>query len=214
MRPTTIALCLPLALTSACATLSRPQIADATTSQAAEAPVGWRAIARPEDQQRIAAIDARFDVARADLPRRLQPRGAADKRLLDPQAAQPLPALTPGGYQCRRIRLGGRTRITHFKPDTCYVKLEQGDRLSYTTQSGTMMPGGWLYPDGDDRLVLLATNRPAGMKAAPAYGIDAGKDLVGVIERIGPMRWRLTLPQDGELDIWELTPWPAQQLDD
>jgi len=214
MRPTIVALCLSAALTGGCSTLSRPHVAEVAVSAPAKPVTGWRAIARPEDQQRIAAIDARFDTARAGLPSRLQPRDAADKQLLDPQAAQPLPALTPGGYQCRRVRLGGRTKITRFKPDTCYVKLEDGGRLSYTTQSGAMMPGGWLYPDGADRLVLLATNRPAGTKAAPAYGDDAAKDLVGVIERIGPMRWRLTLPRTDEIDIWELKPWPAQQLDD
>jgi len=37
---------------------------------------------------------------------------------------------------------------------------------------------------------------------------------VGVIERIGPFRWRLVLPWRGErpgLDIYELTPVPLEQ---
>jgi len=214
MRPTIMILCLSAALTGGCSTLSRPHVAEPLASEPAEADTGWRSIARPEDQQRIAAIDSRLQAALADLPRRLQPRDAADKQLLDPKAARPLPALTPGGYQCRRIRLGGRTKLTRFKPDTCYVKLEDGDRLSYTTLSGGLMPGGWLYPDGDERVVLLATDRPASAKAAPAYGVGGGQNLAGVVERLGPMRWRLTIPRADELDIWELKPWPTQKLED
>ncbi|HEU4961481.1 MAG TPA: DUF4893 domain-containing protein [Sphingomonas sp.] len=214
MRPTIIALCLSAALTGGCSTLSRPPVVDTIALEMPEASTGWRSIARPEDQQRIDAIDARFQAALADLPRRLKPREAADKQLLDPHAAQPLPALTPGGYQCRRIRLGGRAKLTRFKADTCYVSLEEGDRLSYTTQTGAMTPGGWLYPDGDRRVVLLATDRPAAAKIAPAYGIDARRDLAGVVERLGPMRWRLTISRANELDIWELKPWPQQQLED
>jgi len=214
MRPTMIALCLSAALTSGCSTLSRPHVVEVVAPQPVETDTGWRAIARPEDQQRIDAIDARFEAALADLPRRLQPRDAADKQLLDPKAARPLPALTPGGYQCRRLRLGGHAKLTRFKADTCYIKLEGEDRLSYTTLSGPLMPGGWLYPDGNNRLILLATDRPASAKAAPAYGTGAGQDLAGVVERLGPMRWRLTIPRAGEFDIWELKPWPTQKLED
>jgi hypothetical protein len=214
MRPTIAVLCLSAVLTGGCSTLARPHLAEPIASEPVQTETGWRSIAQPDDQQRIAAIDARFQAALADLPRRLRPRDAADKQLLDPKVARPMPALTPGGYQCRRIRLGGRAKLTRFKPDTCYVKLEDGDRLSYTTLSGALMPGGWLYPDGDDRLVLLATDRPANTRAAPAYGTGAGQDLAGVVERLGPMRWRLTIPRADEFDIWELKPWPTQKLED
>ena len=214
MRPTIAALCLPIVLVGGCSTLSPRHVAEAGSSVTTSPVTGWRAIALPADQQRIDTIAARFQAALADLPARLQPRNAADKQLLDPQAARPLPALTPGGYQCRRIRLGGRATLTRFKPDTCYVKLETGNRLSYTTLSGAMMPGGWIYPGEGDRLILLATDRPAGVTAAPAYGLDGRQDLAGVIERIGPMRWRLTIARADEIDIWELKPWPTQKLND
>jgi hypothetical protein len=215
MRPTMLALCLPLASLAGCAALSPDRVhADAS---AAREPVdegsAWRGIARPADQQRIDTIDAQWASALSALPARLRPRTAADRQLLDPQAARALPAIPPGGYQCRRVRLGGRARLTRFKPDTCYVKLD-GDRLSFTAQTGSLMPGGWLYPDGDRRVVLLATDRPAKVSVAPPYGVDADRDLAGLIERIGPLRWRLTIPRAASLDIWELKPWPEQGTDD
>lgn len=217
MRPSTIALCLSLFATGGCAILRAPSpplgtsvtIEPETPSDGAE----WRTIARAADQQRIDAIDARWHAAIAALPHSLQPRTAADRQLLDPEAARPLVALPPGGYECRRIRLGGRAKLTRFKPDTCYVKLD-GNKLSYTTQTGRLMPGGWLYPDSDTRQVLLATDRPTGVQVAPAYGVEATRDLIGVIERLGPLRWRLTIPRDDELDVWEITPWPKQKLED
>lgn len=214
MRPTIVALCLPLAVIGACSTVRQPRVVATVSSEPAETGSEWRAIARPADQQRIDTIDARFQAALADLPRRLKPRSDADRQLLDPHAGRPLPMLTPGGYECSRIRLGGRAKLTRFKPDTCYVKIEASGRLSYTTQSGALMPGGYLYPDGDRRLILIATDRPTGARSAPAYGVNAARDLVGAVERLGPMRWRLTIPRADEVDVWELKPWPKQQLED
>lgn len=215
MRPMMLGLCLPLALAGACSTLSSPKLqqAEPAAVDVVKDNAAWRTIARAPDQQRVDDIDTEWGGALSALPARLKPKTASDQRLLDPQAARPLPAMPPGGYQCRRIRLGGRTKLTRFKPDTCYVKLD-GDRVSFTVQSGALMPGGWLYPDGDRRVILLATDRPASVRAAPAYGLDADRDLVGVIERIGPLRWRLTVPRAQTMEIWDLKPWPEQAIDD
>ena len=42
-----------------------------------------------------------------------------------------------------------------------------------------------------------------------AYGEDKSRDMAGVLERIGPMRWRLAIPyprSGARLDVYELTP--------
>ena len=46
-----------------------------------------------------------------------------------------------------------------------------------------------------------------------AYGEDPGRDMAGVMERIGPLRFRLVVPRPSTgsiLEVLELTPAPIQ----
>lgn len=169
---------------------------------------GWRDTATQEDTARIDGLPGQWSRAISGVPTRMRSRVAAEGRLLEPGAALEAPTLTPGSYHCRLIRLGGRRGVASYAPDFCYIE-NSGGKLSFTKQTGQNLPGGWLFADGDKRLVFLGTRRPPTAVAAPPYGEEATRDVAGVIERVAPFRWRMVLPKaggDGDLDIYELTP--------
>ena len=177
---------------------------------AAPAPTGWRALATPMDQQRLALVPWLWAHALASVPGRLRGKVRAEGALLDPAAALALPAPPPGPYRCRLLRLGGRPGFQTFAPDFCYV---EGDatKLSFTKQTGSALPGGWIHPDTERRLVFLGALPLRGEKDVPLYGTHPAQDVSGVVERVSPFRWRLVLPhagRDAMLDLYELVPVP------
>ena len=178
---------------------------------AAEEPA-WMGIATPADQLRIAQLHARFVAAHAAVPRSRSKMLAAEAALVDPTAAQVLPQLPPGPYYCRLIRFGGSARLASFKPDFCYVNVEEKG-LSFTKQTGTNLPEGWILPDGDTRQIFLGTFRREGEPGGKRYGDDPASDIAGIVERVSPFRWRLILTRAGggaTLDLYELVPVPPQ----
>ena len=51
--------------------------------------------------------------------------------------------------------------------------------------------------------------RAAGETGGRAYGADPTRDLVGLVTRVAPFRWRLVLAHAGrgaDLDLYELVP--------
>jgi hypothetical protein len=59
------------------------------------------------------------------------------------------------------------------------------------------------------RQVLLGSLVLGDEQRAMQYGQDETRDVAGFIERIGPDRWRLVMPQphfESQLDIMELVP--------
>lgn len=175
-----------------------------------EAPHGpeWQSIATPADQALIAALDANWTTARAALKGRAARRMASEGALLDPRAALVLPAMSPGPYRCRLVRIGGRRGYATYAPDFCYVD-GNGKGVSLTKQTGDNLPGGWLHADSDRRLVFLGSLRDRGENAAPPYGGTPARDIAGVVERVGPFRWRLVLTKARKgalLDVYELVP--------
>jgi hypothetical protein len=206
MRSVSMTLVLTLALTGCAATSHRPR------ASAASAPLvvnpGWTAAVTPPDKARLDTLADTWLRARAGVPRRLAAKLEAEGALVRPDAALDLPSLPPGPYYCRLVRLGGRLGLATFKPDFCIVD-GTTHKLSFTKQSGTSLPGGWLFPDTDKRQVFLGTFRPATSRAAPPYSKDPARDVAGVVERVGPFRWRLVLTRAGQgalLDVYELVP--------
>lgn len=204
---------LALAVTSCalggCASRTpRPVVTVETVAQ----PTGWRAIASVGDQQQIDALPATWARAIAAVPRRAQAKLRAETKLVEPAAALELPAPPPGPYRCRLVRFGGREGISTFPPDFCYV--DGGEKgVSFTKQTGANLPGGWLHPDTPTRQVFLGGLRAPDAKEAPGYGGDPPKNVVGVVERVSPFRWRLVLTRAGRgalLDVYELVPVPPE----
>jgi hypothetical protein len=136
--------------------------------------------------------------------------------LLDPDAALAGPAIPNGMYRCRLIKLGGQTGETRAylatPVFTCRVRQErQLQRLAKL--SGDQRYLGLIFPGDAIRNVFLGTLVLADERRALQYGQDEKRDVVGYVERIGPRRWRLVMPQphfESRLDVMELVPQEAR----
>ena len=134
-------------------------------------------------------------------------------KLLLPRSALPRPDPTPGSYNCRLIKLGSATPkgkpYETFKPFFCYVEVED-NLLTIVKQTGSQRPAGRLWEDDElTRLVFLGSLALGDESTPVGYGDDPKRDMAGVLERIGPFRWRLVIPwpqSTSKLDVFELTP--------
>ncbi len=201
MRRAASALALSAVVLGACATRPRPVVTVEPIVEAAE-PKEWEGLITPADRAKLATLPDLWRRARSAVPRRAAARLAAEGALVDPTVALDLPTPPPGPYHCRLVRFGGRVGITTFPPDFCYVETSGGG-LSFTKQTGSNLPQGWLHEDTPKREVFLGTTGPG------RYTDDPARDVVGVVERVSPFRWRLVLTRAGRgavLDLYELVP--------
>lgn len=183
--------------------------------EVAEPPAGegWHNAAREEGIVKVGALAAAWEEGLAAAREGFAAQIDAAGPLLRPGAGQPRAALPPGSYHCRVIRLGagnGRRAYTIYPAYFCHVGLEEDGLLAFTKQTGSERFGGYLYEDGDTRLIFLGATSASENEVAPAYGADAERDLVGVAERVGPMRYRIAFPRPRNgaiLDVLELVPY-------
>jgi hypothetical protein len=177
----------------------------------------WRRVATDADQKRIADLGLAWQEALSEARARHPRDVAAEGELLEARGALPRPAPTPGSYSCRLIKLGRvgsrGPAFARFKPFFCYVEVE-GELLTIVKQTGSERPAGRLWADDrEDRLIFLGSLALGNEDQPLAYGEDPKRDMAGVLERVGPFRWRLVIPwpqSNSKLDIFELTP-AAQQ---
>lgn len=195
---------------------------DAPPPATAAAPAGeedsWTRVVTPDDRDRLERLDAAWEEAlREASGQGFRRQVRAEGPLLDPDAGLARAAPAPGSYTCRVIKLGsgeaGARAYRAYKPFFCHVGVE-GELLSITKQTGSERPGGYLWESGqDDRLVFVGS-MALGDEAVPLpYGEDPARDMVGVFERVGPMRYRLAVPWPrgpSKLDVFELVPAPVQ----
>ena len=212
-------LVLGLTLLGACET--KPKLPPGVTpSVSVGAPLKsdvWMAVATAADKDRLARLGLAWQEALAEARRTNAADIRREGRLLTPRAALPRPAPTPGSYNCRLIKLGRTTAkgraFESFKPFFCYVEVED-ELLTIVKQTGSERPAGRLWEDDDPhRLVFLGSLALGGEDQPRAYGDDPKRDMAGVLERIGPFRWRLVIPwpqSSSKLDVFELTPVPNQ----
>ena len=173
----------------------------------------WMPIATAEDESRIARIGLAWQSALADARQRFAGEIRREGVLLDPDAALPRPAPTPGSYNCRLIKLGKATAkapaFERFKPFFCYVQVDE-DLLTIVKQTGSQRPAGRLWEDDrHERLIFLGSLGLGDEQQPLAYGDNPKRDMAGVLERIAPFRWRLVIPwpqSTSKLDVFELTP--------
>lgn len=175
--------------------------------------VAWREAAKPSDEKRlhdwrktfIAALDAaRKSGHSADIQR----EGA----LLDPDAALGPPPIPDGTYRCRIIKVGakgpGNLDYVAYPNFTCVVRSERSLQ-SFTKTGGSQRIVGLIFSGDAIRQVLLGTLVLGDEERAMQYGQDETRDIAGYVERIGPSRWRLVMPQphfESQLDVLELAP--------
>ena len=202
-----------LALTACSAVGSEPPPRAIVTAEPQTKADVWKGIATEADRTRIAGLADAWQKALADARKGHSRDVAAEGALVDPAAALPRPAPTPGSYYCRLIKLGKATEkapaFEKFKPFFCYVEVE-GDLLTIVKQTGSQRPAGRLWEDDNaDRLVFLGSLALGDEQQPLAYGEDPKRDMAGVLERIGPFRWRLVIPwpqSTSKLDVFELKP--------
>lgn len=174
----------------------------------------WMGIASAADVRRLANVTGAWaaglaDARKADFISAVKDEGT----LLRTGSGLARPAPTPGSYNCRLVRLGstgkGKPAFEKFKPFFCYVEVE-GNLLTIVKQTGSTRPAGRLWEDDDPTRLIFLGSLALGDEEAPlAYGENPKRDMAGILERIGPFRWRLVIPwpQDGaKLHVFELTP--------
>jgi Domain of unknown function (DUF4893) len=173
----------------------------------------WKHVATVDDQDRLARLGMAWQEALDDAKRTNAADVRREGRLLSPGSALPRPDPTPGSYNCRLIKLGkvgskGKA-LESFRPFFCYV--EVGDELlTIVKQTGSQRPAGRLWEDDDPNRLIFLGSLALGDETAPlAYRDDPKRNMAGVLERIGPFRWRLVIPwpqSTSKLDVFELTP--------
>ncbi|MBA3525686.1 MAG: DUF4893 domain-containing protein [Pseudomonadota bacterium] len=213
LRPA--ALIVVTALATGCTTSNIDAKRAAATVTAEPQPVSetWGRIATAADQTRINRVGLAWHQSLAEARPRHRRDIAAEGELLTPRAALPLPAPTPGSYNCRTIRIGKTPKtpvFEKFKPFFCYVQIGDDGRLAITKQTGSQRPAGRLWEDDDSTRMIFLGSLALGDEQEPvAYGDDPGRNVAGVFERIAPFRWRLVIPwpQNGaKIEVFELTP--------
>jgi hypothetical protein len=203
-------------VTVACAGLEPKKEPRPAASVVVEPPPkseAWTQIATAADESRIARVGLAWQSALADARKGFAAEIRKEGALLEPRAALPRPAPTPGSYNCRLIKLGKTTAravaFERFKPFFCYVQVED-ELLTIVKQTGSQRPAGRLWEDDKpDRLIFLGSLALGDEQQPLAYGDDPKRDMAGVFERIAPFRWRLVIPwpqSTSKLDVFELTP--------
>jgi hypothetical protein len=174
----------------------------------------WLSVASAEDADRLRRLPMAWSEALAEARTAANAGGfRAEGDLLRRDAGLARPAPTPGSYNCRVVRLGRTDRrsptFVRFKPFFCYVEVED-DLLTIVKQTGSERPAGRLWEDDvPTRLIFLGSVALGNEEQPKAYGDDPKRDMAGILERIGPMRWRLMIPfprSGAKLEISELTP--------
>jgi len=191
---------------------ARVEISNAPEAQ--RLPSDWKQVATTTDLDRIARTGAAWENGLNEA--RAHRHGSeidAEGPLLDPTSALARPALPPGTYRCRIVKLGfgpgkrGKSFQT-FKPFTCFVSVEDA-LLVFIKANGTDLPAGRLWDDSETRLVFLGAMAPRPGLPAPAYSTEPERDRSGVVERVGDFRWRLVIPwqsKDAKIEVMELLP--------
>jgi hypothetical protein len=172
----------------------------------------WREVASDDDETRLRDWRSTFVKAVAAANRTNAADIAKEGRLLEPDAALALQPLPNGMYRCRVIKLGakaeGNLNYVAYPAFTCRVRAEHSlQRL--TKLSGSQRYVGLLFPGDAIHQIFLGTLVLGDERRALQYGQDDTRDVAGFLERIGPNRWRLLMPEphfESQLDVMELVP--------
>jgi hypothetical protein len=201
-----VAAATSLLLLAACGARDRP-------AQAAPLLTNWRNIATEADRTRVRTWrDAWLQaLAKVTAPAD-RVKLAAEGALLQPDAALASPAPPPGDYRCRVIKLGAKEGAgmdyVAYPAFTCRISPD-GDLLRLAKLDGSQRQTGLLFPDDGNRLIFLGTMALGDERRALEYGQDPERDVIGLLERVGPRRWRVAMPYprwESTIDVMELVP--------
>lgn len=173
----------------------------------------WREAATADDEKRLRDWRKTFVSALAAARKSGHSAEiAAEGTLLEPDSALGPPAIPNGTYRCRIIKLGAKSEgllgYVAYPGFTCVIRPERNIQ-NFTKTSGSQRIVGLVFPGDAMRQVLLGSLVLGDEQRAMQYGQDETRDVAGFIERIGPGRWRLLMPEphfESQLDIMELVP--------
>ena len=173
----------------------------------------WREIVTSDDQSRLREWRKAF-VQAIDAARKSGHAAeiAREGALLQPDAALGSGPIPDGMYRCRTIKVGakntGLLNYVAYGSFTCRVRTD-GELRSFTKLGGSQRLVGVLFANDALRQVLLGSLVLGDERRALQYGQDRTRDVAAFVERIGPNRWRLVVPEphfESQLDIMELVP--------
>ncbi len=209
-----VALLLLVGLATGCATREPCPKPNAASDQAgANGTLDWHDVITDPDHLRLRAW--RKAMVDGLTKARASGQGAkidAEGKLLDPDAGLDGATLPVGFYRCRVIKLGAKTAghddYIAYPAHRCQVR--PSDTVTRLVElNGLQKPSGRLYQDGPSRVVFLGTMILGDEVKPIAYGRDSDRDVVGVVQRVEPKRWRMIMPQpawESLADVMELTP--------
>ncbi|MGV9008339.1 DUF4893 domain-containing protein [Brevundimonas sp.] len=218
--PRLIRSCLSLAVAAtalaACATPAPPvPPVPPLPGQTAETTLrDWRGIVTRADRERFDRRDAAWRDALRQA-RSLSGSGdlASTGALIDPDAS--IDDVTPpvGNYRCRTVKLGsqgGDEGLGYVVYGWFACRIEDTPNgLKFIKRTGSQRPSGLLFPESDGQMVFLGSMALGTEPGASSYGQALDRDMLGILERIGPARWRLVIPWptvESKLDLIELVP--------
>lgn len=172
----------------------------------------WRMIATEPDRDRLRDWRKAWTEA---LPKAQAADAAAIRAggvLFEPDQAMTNAMPPVGDYRCRTFKLGAkRPGLREFNAlPTFKCRIGRAGEIPALVQlDGKQRPMGRLYADTDSRVVFLGTLELGDESLPLEYGLDAKRDTIGYVERIGIGRWRMVLPWpsfESQLDVIELVP--------
>ncbi len=173
----------------------------------------WHDIVTSDDRSRLRGWRKSF-VEALDAARKSGHSAeiAREGVLLEPDAAiggEPIP---DGMYRCRVIKLGARSSglldYVAYGAFTCRIR-QSGQAQDFRKLSGSQRLVGVIFPNDALRQVLLGSLVLGDEERAIQYSQDQTRDVAAFVERIGPNRWRLVMPEphfESRLDVMELVP--------
>jgi hypothetical protein len=202
------------ALLAACATTPPPP-PPPPPPPSGHVQLDWQAAIQESDRDRLARLDQAWQTA---LGQAIRDGHEGDLRALgnlpDPDTALRDPLPPEGNYRCRTVKLGARSNgpgLTFVPYGWFNCKVERTPRgaMKLTKTTGSQRQTGLMFPDSERRGVFLGAMALGDEPPARAYGLNADRDVVGVIERIGAAQWRLVQPwprYESNLDLLEIVP--------
>lgn len=195
------------------ATVVREHALPERASACGGAEAAWRHAATQADRERLrnwrtAWLDA---VTKAKAGDGAGPI-ARDDALYDPDHAldQPIPPV--GEYRCRIVKLGAKRpenrAFVELPAAGCTVGRD-GDETWFTVNDGAQRPIGRFFAGPPGRGVFLGTLELGDERLPLEYGLDAKRNMIAYLDRVGEARWRLIMPEprfDSIADLVEITP--------
>lgn len=173
----------------------------------------WRRVATPGDRERLRAWRQTWQRALAAARRAAPEAVAAQGALFDYDRALDQPIPPAGNYSCRVYKLGarqpGQLDFVDYPAFACRVAVDGGGTVRLEKLNGSQRPTGVIFADNGLRAVFLGVMILGDEVRPYPYGREPARDLAGWVERIGPARWRVALPQpafESLLDVVELVP--------